>query len=103
MPGFNNGKIPEAPIQNLTAQIALEVEETTEEFIFKTIWPFCQEVTQRVVSKKDLEQALIHYFPKRRIVKNGERVKYYECPTCGGDIRKDQQFCDECGQRLEVP
>ena len=99
MPGFRNEKIPEAPTQRLTAQIVTEAEETIDAFIFKTILPFCQEVTQRAISKKDLEQALIHYFPKERIkTKSG----CFTCPTCYTYITSKQAACDHCGQRLEV-
>ena len=100
MPGFKGGKAPEAPIQALTVQMTTEAEETIDAFIFKTILPFCQEAVQRAISKKDLEQALIHYFPKERIkTKSG----LFTCPTCYTYITSKQLACDNCGQRLEVP
>lgn len=99
MPGLKGGKAPEAPIQALTVQITTETEETIDAFIFKTILPFCQEAVQRAISKKDLEQALIHYFPKKRKTANG----FYTCPTCYTYITSNQAACDYCGQRLEVP
>lgn len=99
MQGFKGGKAPEAPIENLTIQIQLVAEETADAFIFKTIAPFCKELTKQEIQKKDLEQALIHYFPKKRKTSNG----FYTCPTCYTYITSNQAACDNCGQRLEVP
>ena len=36
--------------------------ETLDDFIFQTIRPYCEETTQRLISKHDLENALIQYF-----------------------------------------
>ena len=82
--------------------IQVEAAEEYDRFIFKTIQPFCELATQREVKKEDLEQALIHYFPKHRIVKDGKKVKFYKCPTCGSTVRSKQKFCDECGQNLQL-
>lgn len=111
MPGFNNGKIPEAPMENHTIQIKLAAEETADAFIFKTIAPFCEELTKQEIQKKDLEQALIHYFPKKRIKRPYTRESQdlketgcdFLCPTCFSYITSKQTACDHCGQRLEVP
>ena len=33
--------------------------ETQEEFIFETVRPYCEEITQTKISKKDLQRALL--------------------------------------------
>lgn len=32
----------------------------------------------------------------------GKGVKVYSCPKCGNMIRKSDNFCPECGQRLKL-
>lgn len=32
----------------------------------------------------------------------GKGVKVYSCPKCGNMIRKSDNFCQECGQRLKL-
>ena len=88
---------------NFVTTIQVEAAEEYVRFIFTTIQPFCEHVTQREVKKKDLEQALIHYFPKHRTVRETENgIRFYDCPTCGGAIKSNQKFCDECGQNLQA-
>lgn len=38
---------------------AIQFHETEDEFIFKTIGPFCIDVLERVISKKELEKMLL--------------------------------------------
>ena len=49
-------------INSMVETIATKVTEDTEKFIFETIKPYCEEITKREISKKDLECALIQYF-----------------------------------------
>lgn len=51
-------------IDSMVQTIATKVTEDTEKFIFETIKPYCEEITKREISKKDLEQALTQYFSK---------------------------------------
>ena len=51
-------------INSMVETIATKVTEDTEKFIFETITPYCEEITQREISKKDLERALTQYFSK---------------------------------------
>ena len=84
-------------------KIEIKATETKEEFIFKTIYPFCVSVIQpqEILKKHDLEQALIHYFLKQRIrVPNYDGGFYYVCPTCHCKVKRYQAYCDKCGQHL---
>ena len=42
-------------------KIRQKIEETEEEFIFQTISPFCDEVYERHISKKELTEAILLY------------------------------------------
>lgn len=50
-------------------KIVTEVQETTEEFIFTTIHPFCEEVVQRKISKQELINALLLYEKAKQIMR----------------------------------
>ena len=56
---------PEFEMSEYVNRIATKVCEKEEAFIFATILPWCEEVTQRRVSKKVLEEALIQYFRQK--------------------------------------
>jgi hypothetical protein len=47
--------------ETYTAKIVQNVKETEDEFIFQTVSSFCNEITQKEISKKDLINALVHY------------------------------------------
>jgi len=49
-------------MSDLIYKITKEVTETEEDFIFTTINPWCEDVMQRKISKRDLERALALYF-----------------------------------------
>ena len=51
-------------ISSITEKISEKVTENHEEFIFETIRPYCENVVQMKVSKRDLEQALLRYYGK---------------------------------------
>lgn len=44
--------------------LVLQVSETTDEFIFQTILPFCEERMMRSISKQVLIDALTEYYAK---------------------------------------
>ena len=108
MPGIRKGEIPEERTANITTKIQIEAEETADAFIFSIVKPFCERIFE--LQKKDLEQALIHYFPKKRIkhpyIRESQDLKEtgcdFQCPTCFCYINSKQTACDNCGQRLEV-
>ena len=45
-------------IRKFTAQLAMDVEETQDEFIFRTIEPFIKSQTDIVISKQELCEAI---------------------------------------------
>lgn len=61
-------------------RIVTEVTEDMENFIFKTIQPWCEEQVERKVSKKDLENALKRYYYKQDTIDVLKEVaKYIKC------------------------
>ena len=51
-------------VSSIVEKISEKVTETREEFIFETIRPYCENVVQMKISKRDLEQALLKYYGK---------------------------------------
>lgn len=60
----NNLGVGSDLISSITEKISEKVTETHEEFIFETIRPYCENVVQMKISKRDLEQALLKYYGK---------------------------------------
>ncbi len=76
-------------IKTITEEISYKITETTEEFIFETISPFCINKVQRVISKHDLTQALLQYYRKTESKTNGEMFE----ETFGFKPCINSEFC----------
>ena len=55
-------------MDSMLYEITTKVQETTEDFIFTTIQPFCEDVVQRKISKQELITALLLYEKARQIL-----------------------------------
>lgn len=55
----------EGIVTEIVEKVIENVQETEEEFIFQTISAYCNNVTQKVVSKEDLKKALLNYYGNR--------------------------------------
>ena len=66
-----NFQIPKQPLEetfpNMYETVFVRARETYDDFIFETIEPYCNEVSQQKISKKILEQALTEYFKNHQI------------------------------------
>lgn len=91
----------ELDITNIVESITTKVTEDYDNFVFETIRPYCEEVTQQVIDKKTLSQALIKHF--------GQDVrKMGKCPNCNGYwhlypqyVRGlDEIYCYRCGMKI---
>ena len=49
-------------LPNLYEEIQTQAVEKMDEFIFRTIEPYCNEISERRISKSLLKRALIEYF-----------------------------------------
>lgn len=58
---------------DITYKIVTEAQETQDEFIFTTILPFCEEVTQKKLNKRELEQILLAGMKALEEKKNDDR------------------------------
>lgn len=54
-------------MDSMMYKITTEAQETTEDFIFTTIQPFCEDVVQRKISKQELISALLLYEKAKQI------------------------------------
>lgn len=50
-------------------KIIMKAMENETDFIFQTIQPYCENVLEKRISKKDLELALLQYFNKPKLIK----------------------------------
>ena len=78
-------------------EIQIKMMETEEEFIFKTVRPFCKDVVQHKIGKKDLETAIIKHIAQSRIYDHGK----WKCPSCQCDVYASQDYCGFCGQHMK--
>ena len=60
-------------INTYISNITLKAMETEEEFLFQSVAPFCERITQREISKQELVNALLHY---RDLENENESLKY---------------------------
>lgn len=72
-------QIPKTPLEEIPLNIYetgfVRARETYDDFIFETIEPYCNKVSQRKISKEILKRALTEYFknhPKEQEWKEGE-------------------------------
>lgn len=71
---------PENLFLPIVAEIDTKYIETLDDFIFRMVGPYCKEITQRSISKHDLENALTQYFKgvwisvKDRLPDNDDKV-----------------------------
>lgn len=59
-------------MDSMLYEITTKVQETTEDFIFTTIQPFCEDVVQRKISKQELVNALLLYEKAKQILTKEE-------------------------------
>ena len=89
----------ENEFDRIASRIMMDVQETTEEFIFKTIYPFSQTATQTIISKEFLVEALNKQNPAFVIC--GEGLELDKCPKCLQYVSTSCNYCPRCGQRLK--
>ena len=56
--------IKKADIADMVTKVIMQAEEETDRFIFNTIRPYCEEITQQEISKEILSEALTQFFSK---------------------------------------
>ena len=56
-------------METITYNVVTKAQETEEEFIFQTISPFCNNVVNKIVRKKELQEMLLR----------ADRMKWIPC------------------------
>lgn len=79
----------EIEIGKIVNEISRQVQEDEENFIFTSLQSFSNQMTQRVVSKKELEKALINYYGNRM---TGNEYQELASRTMSGVLAMDDQI-----------
>ena len=56
-------------INEVIKELIMKAMENESDFIFQTIQPYCENVLEQRISKKELELALLQYFNKPKLIK----------------------------------
>ena len=86
----------------IVKKITMQVEESQEEFIFETIYPYCENVLQMKISKEELKQILLN---GKRNLNPGYWVSSsngWMCSNCREDASHEFDFCPHCGADMRV-
>lgn len=88
-------------IQNIYEIMTIKAVETMDDFIFQTIRPYCELVSQRKISKDDLKSALTAYFKNHseNRQRSGRNMTKAEVKISLDDIRdmSDEEIADNAG------
>ena len=79
-------------ITKIVVDYATRLQETEEEFIYQSISPFCCNVLQRKISKKELEEKLVR----------AERMKWIPCNEKMPEDNTDVIVCFYSGTVTEM-
>lgn len=93
-------------VTQYTNQIITRAIETEEDFIFRTIEPWCSEIAERKISKKDLKKAL-ELLKKQEPIEplfNEHHVYVsdsFMCGACHHFIKFHARYCEDCGRAVK--
>lgn len=76
--------------------------ETFDNFVFQTISPFCEEILELKINKRELEQALLK--AQARKPRFNLFTEMYYCPLCSGIVGSTlftDNYCPRCGQKID--
>ncbi len=69
-------------ITKVVEEIAMQVQETQEAFIFETIQPYCENILQMKINKEELKQILLNSMQRQKSdVLDKIRAEIIELPT----------------------
>lgn len=96
-----NDNLPEigicAEISEIAATMTKRAVEESENFIFQTIAPYCERITETKISKAELADALMKQKARKPIREQWRSV----CPICGAGIYRGENYCGMCGQKID--
>lgn len=89
---------------NFTYEIERRVREDEENFIFETIEPYCSNIAQQKLSKKDLDEAIQLWMAAKRIMhveeESEEKQEIIHCKDCWHFHPEEGGWCGYHGGRL---
>ena len=104
-----NEKLPEITLSpeilDFTTKITTRAVEETDNFIFRTILPYCEQITEMEISKAELSAALMKQRERKPIREPWRSV----CPVCRGTLfagnydgkEFENHYCPRCGQKID--
>ena len=104
-----NDRLPEIPIDpdigEFAATMTTRAIEETDEFIFRTISPFCERITEMRISKAELTAALMKQKARKPIREQWRSA----CPVCRATLfagefdgkEFENHYCPRCGQKID--
>lgn len=104
-----NDNLPEigvcAEISEIAATMTTRAVEETDNFVFRTIAPYCERITETKISKAELTDALMKQKARKPIREPWRSV----CPVCRGTLFAgnydgksfENHYCPRCGQKID--
>ena len=78
--------------------ISMKAIETEEDFMFRTVSPFCTTITKYRISKQDLVTAL----SRQKAMEPFKSLEgNYACRNCLVKIVNGNNYCPVCGQKVK--
>lgn len=87
-------------INEVIDRITIKMYETEDKFIVETILPYCSEIEQITINKKDLIDALEKQIPKKPNIETTKPYFIAYCCNCGHKLIPSK-YCDHCGQAID--
>lgn len=82
----------ELDITKIVEEIAMKAKENQEEFIFESIYPYCEDVLQIKVNKEELKQILLNGMQKQQPCEE-EDLNCTECRYYDKEKHHCPRFC----------
>lgn len=80
----------------IVEELTMKAIETQSEFIFQTIQPYCENITEQRISKRQLEEALLLYFNKKKLIKEWlSSFNTDSVPICFNKIQELKRECEK--------
>ena len=96
----------ENDITKVVEEMSIQIMVSEEDFIFKTIRPYCENILQRKINRKELEQIILRGAKKGKWIatENEEmNIAGYYCSCCDLPMETEEKtdYCPNCGAKME--
>ena len=88
-------------MESIVVKIAETVTEAEDDFIFRTIQPFSENIVERKINKRELTSMLVKNKEQRVLHRDGLEI----CPQCFDYVGAASKgmpifYCMRCGQKI---